>query len=57
VTNPIAANGLAPKIHTQDNVSIPKCPFSTKYNNTATQQANTEKMNCLKDSPKNILSV
>jgi hypothetical protein len=24
VTNPIAANGLAPKIHTQDKVSIPK---------------------------------
>lgn len=39
VTNPIAANGLAPRIHTQDRVSIPKCPLNKKYNNTATPQA------------------
>ena len=38
-------------------VSIPKYGFNIKYRITATKQAHTEKMNCLNDSPKNMLSV
>lgn len=51
------ANGTAPKMHTQLKVSIPQNGFKIKYKITATIQAKTEKMNCLKDSPKNILSL
>ena len=44
-------------MHNHDNVSIPKNGFNTKYTITATIQANIEKINCLNDKPKNILSV
>ena len=54
---PIAAKGNAPKMHTQLRVSMPKYGRRRKYKPTATPQARTEKMNCLNDSPKNILSV
>ena len=37
--------------------SIPDSPERRKYNPTSMPQARTEKMNCLRDSPKNILSV
>lgn len=50
--NPIVAKGAAPKIHSHDNVSIPKYGLNTKYNNTATRHANIENTNCLKDNPK-----
>ena len=56
-TNPIAAKGAAPKIHSHESVSIPKYGLKTKYNNTATKQAAIENINCLKDSPKYTLSV
>ena len=56
-TKPIIAKGEAPKIHTQLRVSVPKCGRSRKNRPTATPQARAEKMNCLSDSPKNILSV
>ena len=55
--NPIAAKGNAPKIQTQLSVSVPNRGRRRKYKPTATPQARTEKMNCLRDSPKNILSV
>ena len=55
--NPIAAKGNAPKIQTQLRVSVPNRGRRRKYKHTATPQARTEKMNCLRDSPKNILSV
>ena len=57
LTNPRRANGAVPKIHIHDTVSVPTYGLSKKYIPTATPQANTEKMNCLKDSPKNIASV
>lgn len=56
-TNPNKANGVAPRIHNHDNVSIPKKFLNIKYNNMATITANEEKMNCLIDSPKNIDSL
>ena len=56
-TKPIIAKGKAPKIQTQLSVSVPKYGRNRKNNPTATPQAKTEKMNCLSDSPKNILSV
>ena len=37
--------------------SIPDSPERRKYKTTSMPQARTEKMNCLRDSPKNILSV
>lgn len=37
--------------------SIPDSPERRKYKPTSMPQARTEKMNCLRDSPKNILSV
>ena len=54
---PIAAKGNAPKIQTQLRVSVPNRGRRRKYKPIATPQARTEKMNCLSDSPKNILSV
>ena len=57
LTKPISAKGAAPRMHTQLRVSVPKCGRRIKYSPTATPQASTEKMNCLSDSPKNILSV
>ncbi len=54
---PNAPKGIAPNIHIHDVASNPTLFLNMKYNNTATIQANAEKMNCLKDSPKNILSV
>ena len=57
LTKPISAKGAAPRIHTQLRASAPKCGRRIKYSPTATPQASTEKMNCLSDSPKNILSV
>ena len=56
-TNPIAANGAAPSIHTQLTVSVPKYFCSPKYSNTATPTASIEKMNCRMDSPKKTASV
>ena len=42
---------------TQLRVSVPNRGQRGKYKPTATPQSRTEKMNCLRDSPKNILSV
>lgn len=57
LTKPNAPKGIAPNIHIQDVASNPTLFLNMKYNNTATIQAKAEKMNCLKDSPKKILSV
>ena len=55
--NPIAAKGAAPRIHNHESVSIPKYGLKTKYSITAIRQANIENINCLNESPKNILSL
>ena len=52
LTNPIAAHGVAPNIHNQDNVSIPKNGLNIKNKNIAITHERIEKMNCLKDNPK-----
>ncbi len=54
VTNPSAANGAAPTMHTHDTVSTPSTGFSRRYIPAATATASTEKMHCRKVSPKNM---
>lgn len=51
------AKGAAPIIHSQLVISIPNISTEDRYMMTATTHAITENRNCLKDNPKNILSV